>query len=77
MPPWDIHHIAATGTGPGAEREETAAGAGGRAGARDQPVGDPPHGLLIERGVGAESYVALGMRRSIDLVVGMYAVSVA
>ncbi|WP_416381956.1 amino acid adenylation domain-containing protein [Nocardia cyriacigeorgica] len=32
---------------------------------------------LIERGVGAESYVALGMRRSIDLVVGMYAVSVA
>ncbi|WP_432277954.1 non-ribosomal peptide synthase/polyketide synthase [Nocardia cyriacigeorgica] len=32
---------------------------------------------LIERGVGAESYVALGMRRSIDLVVGMYAVSLA
>ncbi|MGW4774866.1 non-ribosomal peptide synthase/polyketide synthase, partial [Nocardia sp. NPDC004278] len=32
---------------------------------------------LIERGVGPESYVALGMRRSIDLVVGMYAVTVA
>nr|WP_280345500.1 non-ribosomal peptide synthase/polyketide synthase [Nocardia neocaledoniensis] len=32
---------------------------------------------LIDRGVGPESYVALGMRRSIDLVVGMYAVSVA
>ncbi|MFE3262497.1 non-ribosomal peptide synthase/polyketide synthase, partial [Nocardia sp. NPDC059229] len=32
---------------------------------------------LIERGVGAESFVALGMRRSIDLVVGMYAVAVA
>ncbi|WP_040695761.1 non-ribosomal peptide synthetase, partial [Nocardia vinacea] len=32
---------------------------------------------LIERGVGPESYVALGMRRSIDLVVGMYAVAVA
>ncbi|WP_460745720.1 non-ribosomal peptide synthase/polyketide synthase, partial [Nocardia goodfellowii] len=28
---------------------------------------------LIERGVGAESLVALGMRRSIDLVIGMYA----
>ncbi|MFD4431721.1 amino acid adenylation domain-containing protein, partial [Nocardia sp. NPDC058497] len=32
---------------------------------------------LIDRGVGPETYVALGMRRSIDLVVGMYAVSVA
>ncbi|MFE3262527.1 amino acid adenylation domain-containing protein, partial [Nocardia sp. NPDC059229] len=32
---------------------------------------------LVERGVGAESFVALGMRRSIDLVVGMYAVTVA
>ncbi|MBO0856791.1 MAG: AMP-binding protein, partial [Nocardia sp.] len=32
---------------------------------------------LIERGVGAESLVALGMRRSVDLVVGMYAVTVA
>ncbi|MEV0111584.1 condensation domain-containing protein, partial [Nocardia sp. NPDC050799] len=32
---------------------------------------------LIARGVGPESYVALGMRRSIDLVVGMYAVTVA
>ncbi|HLS79683.1 MAG TPA: amino acid adenylation domain-containing protein, partial [Nocardia sp.] len=32
---------------------------------------------LIQRGVGPESYVALGMRRSLDLVVGMYAVSVA
>ncbi|WP_153349233.1 non-ribosomal peptide synthetase, partial [Nocardia aurantia] len=32
---------------------------------------------LIERGVGPESFVALGMRRSIDLVVGMYAVTVA
>nr|WP_281256189.1 non-ribosomal peptide synthase/polyketide synthase [Nocardia amikacinitolerans] len=32
---------------------------------------------LIERGVGPESSVALGMRRSIDLVVGMYAVTVA
>ncbi|MGK8501584.1 non-ribosomal peptide synthase/polyketide synthase [Nocardia asiatica] len=32
---------------------------------------------LIARGVGAECYVALGMRRSIDLVVGMYAVAVA
>ncbi|WP_460726979.1 amino acid adenylation domain-containing protein, partial [Nocardia heshunensis] len=31
---------------------------------------------LVERGVGAESFVALGMRRSIDLVVGMYAVAV-
>ncbi|MGW4071887.1 condensation domain-containing protein, partial [Nocardia grenadensis] len=32
---------------------------------------------LVDRGVGPESYVALGMRRSIDLVVGMYAVIVA
>ncbi|WP_280434293.1 non-ribosomal peptide synthetase, partial [Nocardia carnea] len=32
---------------------------------------------LIDRGVGPESFVALGMRRSIDLVVGMYAVTVA
>nr|WP_280471415.1 non-ribosomal peptide synthase/polyketide synthase [Nocardia cyriacigeorgica] len=32
---------------------------------------------LKQAGVGPESYVALGMRRSIDLVVGMYAVSVA
>ncbi|MGW4636713.1 amino acid adenylation domain-containing protein, partial [Nocardia sp. NPDC004415] len=32
---------------------------------------------LVDRGVGPESYVALGMRRSIDLVVGMYAVTVA
>ncbi|NUS94043.1 MAG: AMP-binding protein, partial [Nocardia sp.] len=32
---------------------------------------------LIDRGVGPESYVALGMRRSIDLVVGMYAVTLA
>ncbi len=32
---------------------------------------------LIERGVGPETLVALGMRRSIDLVVGMYAVTVA
>ncbi|WP_157574284.1 non-ribosomal peptide synthetase, partial [Nocardia jejuensis] len=32
---------------------------------------------LIAEGVGPESYVALGMRRSIDLVVGMYAVTVA
>ncbi|MFE3703139.1 amino acid adenylation domain-containing protein, partial [Nocardia tengchongensis] len=31
---------------------------------------------LIERGVGSESFVALGMRRSLDLVVGMYAVAV-
>ncbi|MBF5002512.1 AMP-binding protein, partial [Nocardia sp. BSTN01] len=29
---------------------------------------------LIERGVGPDTFVALGMRRSIDLVVGMYAV---
>ncbi|MFC9996173.1 non-ribosomal peptide synthase/polyketide synthase [Nocardia sp. NPDC127526] len=42
--------------------------------------GDRVHRLarwLVERGVGAESFVALGMRRSIDLVVGMYAVTVA
>ncbi len=32
---------------------------------------------LIEAGVGPESLVALGMRRSIDLVVGMYAVTAA
>nr|WP_058854020.1 non-ribosomal peptide synthetase [Nocardia jinanensis] len=32
---------------------------------------------MIDRGVGPESYVALGMRRSIDLVVGMYAVALA
>ncbi|WP_444543655.1 amino acid adenylation domain-containing protein, partial [Nocardia asiatica] len=32
---------------------------------------------LVEQGVGPESLVALGMRRSIDLVVGMYAVTVA
>ncbi|MGM7649296.1 amino acid adenylation domain-containing protein, partial [Nocardia sp. JW2] len=32
---------------------------------------------LVDRGVGPETYVALGMRRSLDLVVGMYAVSVA
>ncbi|MBF6209343.1 amino acid adenylation domain-containing protein, partial [Streptomyces gardneri] len=32
---------------------------------------------LIALGVGPDSMVALGMRRSIDLVVGMYAVSVA
>uniref|UniRef100_UPI0005667065 non-ribosomal peptide synthetase n=1 Tax=Nocardia sp. CNY236 TaxID=1169152 RepID=UPI0005667065 len=32
---------------------------------------------LIARGVGPETRVALGMRRSIDLVVGMYAVTVA
>ncbi|MGN2635816.1 amino acid adenylation domain-containing protein [Nocardia takedensis] len=32
---------------------------------------------LIAQGVGPESMVALGMSRSIDLVVGMYAVSVA
>ncbi|WP_280450745.1 non-ribosomal peptide synthase/polyketide synthase, partial [Nocardia cyriacigeorgica] len=32
---------------------------------------------LIERGVGPEKLVALGMRRCIDLVVGMYAVTVA
>ncbi|WP_460726977.1 amino acid adenylation domain-containing protein, partial [Nocardia heshunensis] len=41
--------------------------------------GDRVHRLarwLVERGVGAESFVALGMRRSIDLVVGMYAVAV-
>ncbi|PSK27914.1 non-ribosomal peptide synthase/polyketide synthase, partial [Nocardia seriolae] len=32
---------------------------------------------LIAEGVGPESFVALGMRRSIDLVAGMYAVTVA
>ncbi|MFE3698557.1 non-ribosomal peptide synthase/polyketide synthase, partial [Nocardia tengchongensis] len=32
---------------------------------------------LIAEGVGPESFVALGMRRSIDLVAGMYAVAVA
>ncbi|MFH5246130.1 AMP-binding protein, partial [Antrihabitans spumae] len=32
---------------------------------------------LISVGVGPESFVALGMRRSVDLVVGMYAVTVA
>ncbi|WP_147138150.1 non-ribosomal peptide synthase/polyketide synthase, partial [Nocardia ninae] len=32
---------------------------------------------LKQNGVGPESYVALGMRRSIDLVVGMYAVNAA
>ncbi|WP_280335102.1 non-ribosomal peptide synthetase, partial [Nocardia wallacei] len=32
---------------------------------------------LIERGVGPETLVALGMRRSADLVVGMYAVTLA
>ncbi|MBB5916260.1 amino acid adenylation domain-containing protein [Nocardia transvalensis] len=32
---------------------------------------------LIAQGVGPETRVALGMRRSVDLVVGMYAVSVA
>uniref|UniRef100_UPI003CC80DA8 non-ribosomal peptide synthetase n=1 Tax=Nocardia gipuzkoensis TaxID=2749991 RepID=UPI003CC80DA8 len=32
---------------------------------------------LVEQGVGPESLVALGMRRSVDLVVGMYAVTVA
>ncbi|MFD6454920.1 amino acid adenylation domain-containing protein, partial [Nocardia sp. NPDC060220] len=32
---------------------------------------------LKDAGVGPESYVALGMRRSIDLLVGMYAVSAA
>ncbi|WP_425296241.1 amino acid adenylation domain-containing protein [Nocardia asiatica] len=33
--------------------------------------------LLIERGVGAESLVGLAVRRSLDLVVGMYAVLAA
>ncbi|MGW4249793.1 condensation domain-containing protein, partial [Nocardia sp. NPDC004722] len=32
---------------------------------------------LIAEGVGPDSYVALGMRRSVDLLVGMYAVTVA
>ncbi|MBF6209344.1 amino acid adenylation domain-containing protein, partial [Streptomyces gardneri] len=32
---------------------------------------------LKQNGVGPESYVALGMRRSLDLLVGMYAVTVA
>ncbi|MGV9541089.1 non-ribosomal peptide synthase/polyketide synthase, partial [Nocardia beijingensis] len=32
---------------------------------------------LVAQGVGPESLVALGMRRSVDLVVGMYAVTVA
>nr|WP_233429644.1 non-ribosomal peptide synthetase [Nocardia elegans] len=32
---------------------------------------------LVDQGVGPESLVALGMRRSIDLVVGMYAVAAA
>ncbi|RBO90906.1 non-ribosomal peptide synthase protein (TIGR01720 family)/amino acid adenylation domain-containing protein, partial [Nocardia puris] len=32
---------------------------------------------LIDRGVGPETSVALGMRRSLDLVIGMYAVAVA
>ncbi|WP_156371072.1 non-ribosomal peptide synthase/polyketide synthase, partial [Nocardia arizonensis] len=32
---------------------------------------------LIQRGVGPESYVALGIRRSVELVVGMYAVTLA
>ncbi|WP_433635017.1 non-ribosomal peptide synthase/polyketide synthase [Nocardia sp. CA-120079] len=32
---------------------------------------------LIEQGVGPDSLVALGMRRSVDLVVGMYAITVA
>ncbi|WP_040695684.1 non-ribosomal peptide synthetase, partial [Nocardia vinacea] len=32
---------------------------------------------LKQNGVGPESYVALGMRRSIDLVVGMYAINAA
>ncbi|WP_280401090.1 non-ribosomal peptide synthetase, partial [Nocardia carnea] len=32
---------------------------------------------LIDRGVGPESFVAVGMRRSLDLVIGMYAVAVA
>nr|WP_068279790.1 non-ribosomal peptide synthetase [Aldersonia kunmingensis] len=34
-------------------------------------------GWLISQGVGPESLVALGMRRSLDLVVGMYAVTAA
>src|SRR3989442_13334748 len=32
---------------------------------------------LKQNGVGPESYVALGMRRSIELVVGMYAINAA
>ncbi|MET8653322.1 amino acid adenylation domain-containing protein, partial [Nocardia aurea] len=32
---------------------------------------------LVQQGVGPDSYVALGMRRSLDLVVGMYAVVMA
>ncbi|WP_153349232.1 non-ribosomal peptide synthetase, partial [Nocardia aurantia] len=45
-----------------------------------QEFADRVHRLarwLIDRGVGPDSVVALGMRRSIDLVVGMYAVTVA
>ncbi|MCX4094588.1 non-ribosomal peptide synthetase [Nocardia sp. alder85J] len=45
-----------------------------------QEFADRVHRLarwLLDRGVGPDSYVALGMRRSIDLVVGMYATVVA